>query len=178
MPYSRISKSNASTLIICCAGLVALFLVSVASGHHSFQMFDMQRTVTLEGRVTEFDFTNPHAYLTLEVTDERGEIDVWEIETVSAIGLRRRDIVEDTFAVGEQVTIEANPPRNTERRLASGDFVRKSDGTVLLVGNPRGERDIETPAPVPAVATSLAGVWRPTPAFGLQLASRIVLEEG
>ncbi len=170
----RTSGFNSYAVTVSVAILGGLFAAGTASAHHSFQMFDMQRSVTLEGRLTDFDLTNPHAYLTLEVTNELGEIDVWEIETVAGSALRRRGIEDITFAVGERLSIDAHPPRNAERRLAAGEVIRKSDGAEFVVSYGRGAPNLETPSS--AVATSIEGVWSGPERDLLLLAPRTIQE--
>jgi len=55
-------------------GAVALVLLVAGSAlaHHSFAMFDHTKTLTLRGAVTKFQWTNPHAYIELDVTDAKG----------------------------------------------------------------------------------------------------------
>ena len=55
---------------VACAGAVALALAGgVAHAHHSFAMFDMTKEVTVTGTVRQFQWTNPHAYIELDVPD-------------------------------------------------------------------------------------------------------------
>lgn len=133
------------------------FVSAAAIAHHSFQAFDMQRSIVFEGVLSDFSLTNPHAYFTLQVIDPMGEIESWEFETVNGSTLRRLGISEDTFALGEQLSIEAHPPRNSARRLAAAELITKADGTELAVSlrrAPLPARDIE-----PVFASSIEGAW-------------------
>jgi hypothetical protein len=61
-----------------------LFLSAApAWAHHSGAMFDMQHPITLTGVVTRVEWMNPHAYLYLNVTDEKGEVHEWAVEANS-----------------------------------------------------------------------------------------------
>jgi len=132
-----------------------------ANAHHSFNMFDMQGMMTIEGRVTEFRHVNPHGYLSIETTDESGETVIWEIEMISANGLNRRGITRDSVNPGDWVRVEARPPRNPARRFANGEVIRKLDGTEFVVAFATDRTDLEDPGPaVPAVASSIEGIWR------------------
>jgi hypothetical protein len=44
--------------------------------HHSFAMFDAQKTVTLEGTIKAFEWTNPHGWVQLVVRDSATGKDV------------------------------------------------------------------------------------------------------
>jgi len=53
----------------------------LAGAHHSFSaVYDGKRSVTVTGVVTQFRFVNPHALMTLEVTDKDGKIVTWVVE--------------------------------------------------------------------------------------------------
>ena len=63
-------------------GLVALvlFMAGAALAHHSFAMFDHTKTLTLRGAVTKFQWTNPHAYIELDVTDPKGAVTHFSVD--------------------------------------------------------------------------------------------------
>lgn len=136
-------------------------VVDAANAHHSFNMFDMQSTITLEGRVIDFDYINPHGWVVVETTNERGETVTWEVETISALVMRRRGIERESLEAGDWVSIDAHPARNAARLIANGEVIRKLDGRKLVVGFQGGNPDLEVDKPTEgAVATSLAGTWR------------------
>lgn len=142
--------------------LAALVLgdTGVVYGHHSPSIFDTQQYVTIEGRLTRFDYSNPHGYLTVEAQNENGEPVVWELETIAALALRRRGISQDDLVVGDWISVESYPPRNSARRLASAEIITKLDGTQLVVGYQGGSADHVAPAPsIAAVASDLSGIW-------------------
>src|SRR2546430_613582 len=64
----------ARIMVWCLAG------ASMAMAHHSFAMFDQSKPTTLTGTVTAFEWTNPHAYIELDVADEKGAVKHWSIE--------------------------------------------------------------------------------------------------
>lgn len=71
---------------------VAFALVLTAGAalaHHSFAMFDLSKTVTLKGAVKDFRWTNPHVFIQLLVTNERGVDEEWSIEMTSPEHLAR-----------------------------------------------------------------------------------------
>jgi hypothetical protein len=83
-----------------------------AAAHHSHAMFDhaVERTVT--GTVTTFSYRNPHVYLYLDVTNEKGETVKWAIEMSHVENMRSRGIVPTTFRAGDVVTVKVNPLKN------------------------------------------------------------------
>jgi hypothetical protein len=61
---------------VCCAALLIAGIFGVASpvlAHHSFTMFDITKRLTLAGTVTSFEWTNPHAYIEIDVPDDKAE---------------------------------------------------------------------------------------------------------
>jgi hypothetical protein len=116
----------------------AALLLTVAVGaeaHHSAAQFDFQNTVDLKGVVKEARFSNPHAKLVLEVTDEkRGTRDI-AFEGHSRNNMYRQGFRPDMMKVGDAITIRIAPMRNGE----DGGYVTAlitADGT--KIGNIRG----------------------------------------
>ena len=121
----------ASTL----AGLAALAGVSLgfspaAPAHHSYAMFDMQATKTITGTVKDFEWTNPHTWLWVYVTNANGATEQWGIEGMSPNFLGRRGWTRTTLKPGDKVTVDIHPLRNGER---GGSFlsVTLPDGKVM-----------------------------------------------
>jgi hypothetical protein len=92
---------------------IAAFLASaaVASAHHGFGTFDLQKSVTFTGKLTRLEFINPHSWLYFEVTDANGKVTKHRCEMRSAHTLRRSGWKEELFPIGQTVTIEAAPDR-------------------------------------------------------------------
>ena len=110
-------------------GLVA----APALAHHSAAMFDESKTITLGGTVKEWQYTNPHSWLELVVTDPSGKLVQWSLESESPALLIRRGIKYNSMQPGEKVTVTAHPMRDG-RPGGSMLTVTKEDGT--LVGRP------------------------------------------
>jgi hypothetical protein len=106
-----------------------------AEAHHSAAQFDFQNTVDLTGVVKEARFSNPHAKLVLEVTDEkRGTRDI-EFEGHSRNNMYRQGFRPEMMKVGDKVTIRIAPMRSGE----DGGYVTAlitADGT--KIGNIAG----------------------------------------
>ena len=96
---------------------VALGLLSAGgpvSAHHSTAMYDMANPVTVTGTVKRFEWTNPHAFIYLDVKDEKGNVVEWEIEMMSLNHLRSYGWMRDTVKAGEQISCTGG--RAEERR--------------------------------------------------------------
>ncbi len=108
-------------MIVRLHALLGLLLLPLAAfGHHSFAAtFDLTRTIELEGEVTEILWRNPHVGLALKTTDSSGAEAVWNLESHSLSILRRMEITEPFFAVGDMVKVAGYPAR----RATDGLFV-------------------------------------------------------
>jgi len=113
-------------------GLAAILLSSPLFAHHAqAPFFDQSREVEIEGVVTRFDFRNPHPVLYVDVTNDSGEIEEWQIQFGNATGLRRRGWHKDIIAPGEKVRARGHPSWNQETHGMQGARVIKEDGSVL-----------------------------------------------
>lgn len=93
------------------AGL-CLFGVLPTSAHHSFALFDITKTVALEGTVKKFEWTNPHSWITLEVAGPQSQADEWLIELPPAAVLAREGWNKNFVKVGERLSVHVNPLKN------------------------------------------------------------------
>jgi hypothetical protein len=98
--------------------------------HHSFAMFDTAKRVTMSGTVTSFEWTNPHAYIELDVPDEKGVIKHWSVELGSTSILMQAGWKFTDIKSGDKITVVLNPLRSGE---AGGLLVTVTvrDGRVL-----------------------------------------------
>ena len=91
--------------------LLAALTAPPALAHHSFAMFDSGTEVRLTGTVREFQWTNPHSWLQLQV--ERGGTTVeYSIELGSPNSMSRRGWRRTTFRPGDKITAVINPMRD------------------------------------------------------------------
>jgi hypothetical protein len=90
-------------------GLLAMALAATAYAHHSFAMFDQSQQVTLKGTVREFQWTNPHAWIHLDVPNANGVKDTWQVELNSPNNLKRQGWKSTSIKPGDQVTLVLNP---------------------------------------------------------------------
>ena len=99
--------------------LTAAFLIAwlPAAAHHSRAIYDLERSITIEGVVTEFEWANPHVYLYVEVLNDDSVPVVWEIENGSTTAMGRRGWTRDSFAPGDRVIVEANPSKDPDRHM-------------------------------------------------------------
>jgi hypothetical protein len=113
----------------------AIFAVP-ASAHHSFAMFDIEKTMTLKGTVTEYEWTNPHSWLRMMIVDQKsGKPAKWAFEMSSPGRQTQLGMTKDSVHAGDQVTVTFHPMKDGSR---GGQFIQ----AILANGKPivRGER--------------------------------------
>jgi hypothetical protein len=95
--------------------IVATVLLSFATSvpaHHGNAEYDDKNPITIKGTVTEFEWTNPHAQIYLDVKDDKGSVVHWSVETYSPGKLVRAGWAKDSVKVGDQVSINLIPAKN------------------------------------------------------------------
>jgi hypothetical protein len=115
--------------------LTGIFIAGAVQAHHAGVMFDEAKEVTLEGVVKEFQFTNPHSWLLVDVTDEQGQVTTWGFEAEGPTRLMLNGIRVGDFLPGTKLTITGHPMRDGRPAAAWTRAVRE-DGAVF---HPRGE---------------------------------------
>ena len=115
------------------AGIAVAMSAIAAIAHHSFAMFDAQKSMTLEGTVKEFQWTNPHSWILLMVDNAEGKAEQWAIEMGGPAGLARQGWRPKTLTPGMKVKTVIHPLRDGAN---GGQFmaVTLPDGT--QIGNP------------------------------------------
>lgn len=112
---------RSSVLALGAAGLVA-----PAAAHHSFAMFDLARHKLVEGRVTDWNYNNPHSWLIIEGLDANGDMTTWSFEGAAPVHATRQGVTGRTFSKGEFVRVIMSPLRDG-RNAGAMCFVVKED---------------------------------------------------
>ena len=83
-------------------------------------MFEEKKTITVEGVVKEFQFTNPHSWLLVDVRDKSGKVTTWGFEAEGPSTLQRAGIRPSEFPVGTKLTITGRPDEGWPARRHLG----------------------------------------------------------
>jgi len=105
-----------------------------AFAHHSFSMFDNQKTLSIDGTVREFELVNPHGWLYVVVTDAQGKPVEWGIEMGGPGALGRSGWRADTVKPGDKISVHIHPLKDG---TYGGQFMdaKLPDGRVIGGGD-------------------------------------------
>ena len=109
------------------AGAIAAALAVPLVAHHSGAMFDDKKEVTLSGVVKEFQYTNPHSWLLIDVKEKDGKVTTWGFEAEGPSTLLRAGIRRSDFAPGTPVTITGHPMKDGRPAAAWVKATRMTD---------------------------------------------------
>ena len=110
--------------------VAALAMGAKAWSHHSFAAVYLEdQEVTIEGRLVQFLWRNPHTLVHVMVEQEDGSNVRYVVEWGSATQLGATGVTQATLRPGDHVVINGNPGRNAEdNRVRLLNFLRPSDG--------------------------------------------------
>src|SRR5262245_37039951 len=111
-------------------GVLALDAPAPLSAHHSPVMFDMTKSITIEGTVVAFSWTNPHSSIQLDVPGAGGAMARWGVEMGSPNSMVRAGWKSTLLKPGDRVSVTVRPMKSGER---GGMFmsIKLADGRVL-----------------------------------------------
>lgn len=112
-----------------------VLLPSLALAHHSAAMFDMEKEVTINGTVKDFQYTNPHSWLIVVARGSDGKDVEWSFETEGPSSLLRAGIKKSSVQVGDKISMTTHPMKDGR---PAGQWLKltKADGTVLAPRSP------------------------------------------
>ncbi len=118
---------------------LAILMVAPAFAHHSFAVYDHNRTLTLRGTVTRFQWTNPHGFIEIDVPQSDGSVKHFSVELTSINMMQRVGWRSNMIKPGDKVQVVVAP-------LLSGEPVGLGLEVVLADGKTMA-------LPVPAIGS-------------------------
>jgi hypothetical protein len=111
---------------------VLLALSGSALAHHGSAAYDMSKSVTVTGTITEFQFVNPHVLISMDAKDPSGKVEKWEGELTSPNHLARAGWTKSTLKPGDQITLIGGPAKSGSPTM----WIRKimKDGQEVSLG--------------------------------------------
>jgi Family of unknown function (DUF6152) len=134
-------RSPSSRLAIGAAVLATLALAlapALALAHHSFAMFDYSKTVTLNGVIKSFEWTNPHAVMFVVASPDASPADTWSVELGSPGNLKRDGWTRDEVKPGDKVALVIHPLRDGGHGGSFAQVTLVDSGKVLKTGPVQG----------------------------------------
>jgi hypothetical protein len=125
-------------LLVSVLGTAAALLIAAlpAAAHHAFGgEFDANRPVLLKGKLVKVEWVNPHSWIHVEITNAKGEKEIWMVEGGSPNSLLRRGVTKDSLKVGTEVVVDGYQARDHTLLRANGRNVTLTDGTKLFLGS-------------------------------------------
>ena len=119
------------------AMLAAAATAVPAVAHHSYAMFDGAKTTTVEGTVKQFQWTNPHSWVHVTVSDPAGQPVDWAIEMGAPNGLVRQGWTPKTLTPGMKVKVTMHPLRDGK---PGGQFMAATLPDGKQLGDPDANR--------------------------------------
>jgi hypothetical protein len=113
--------------------IVAVALLTAANpllAHHSTAMYNMANPTTVTGVVKRFDWTNPHAYIYLEVKDEQGKTVEWAIEMMSLNHLKSYGWTHSTVQPGDVISCTGGAAKSGDPAMLSS-LIKLADGRMI-----------------------------------------------
>lgn len=121
-------------LVVSLVALGALLLLSgPVFAHHGSAAYDMSKTITVTGTVTDFQFINPHVLISMDVKNPTtGKIEKWSGELTSPNRLGRDGWTKSTIKPGDVLTWTGGPSKTGSPTM----WIRKieRDGQELRIG--------------------------------------------
>jgi len=121
---------NRFVVLLLAAGACAIAAPALA--HHSGAMFEEKKEVTLSGVVKEFQFTNPHSWLLVDVKGPDGKVTTWGFEAEGPSSMTRAGIRLKDFAPGTPVTITGRPMKDGKPAALWVKATRTTDNRVFV----------------------------------------------
>jgi len=98
--------------------------------HHGTGMYDMGNPTTITGVVKRFEWTNPHAYIYVDVKDDKGNVVEWAVEMMSLNHLKSYGWSRNTVQPGDTISCTGGAAKSGAPAMLSS-LIKLGDGRVI-----------------------------------------------
>ena len=105
---------------VAAALLCATLLAAPAAAHHSHVNYAISDFTYLTGTVTEIHLINPHSWIYMEVKNDKGEPEIWALESTTPGGLERKGITRGFLKVGDAIKVRCHRNRDGSNACVLG----------------------------------------------------------
>jgi len=134
-------RANMKTAIrILAAGFAVMLAATPLLAHHSFAAeFDANKPITVTGKVTKVEWSNPHARIYVEAKNDKGETVNWDFEMGSPNNLMRQGWRRDSLTVGDEITVQGTLAKNHPHLGNARSVVMVKTGKRLFAASSEGD---------------------------------------
>jgi hypothetical protein len=112
-----------------------------AAAHHSFPaQYDIDKPITLTGKVTKVEWTNPHIFIYADVADANGAVVAWAFEMGGPNALIRQGWKRDSLKAGDLVTFEGSLARDGSNLVNARTVTMTETGRKMFAGSSGGDQ--------------------------------------
>jgi hypothetical protein len=119
-------------------GFAWLLAAAPGMSHHSFAaVFDVSRPVDITGKVTRLEWTNPHAWIHLDIEDADGNVEAWRVELLGINSLLKQGWTPQVLNPGDLIQVTGFGARDGSNSANATGVMIVSTGEQLWVSAPR-----------------------------------------
>ena len=108
-------KNFRASILTLCLGLLSI--VGATSAHHGTANYDTNKTTSVKGVVTGFEFVNPHVQIFWDAKDDSGTVQKWQGELTSPNRLSRVGWTKSSIKLGDTITIGGYPTKSGSHEI-------------------------------------------------------------
>ncbi len=121
--------------------LIVAAVALPAAAHHSFPaQYDVDKPITLKGKVTKVEWTNPHIFIYADVTGSDGSVVSWAVELGGPNALLRQGWKRDSLKAGDLVTFEGSLARDGSNLVNARSVTMTETGRKMFAGSSGGDQ--------------------------------------